>query len=109
MTVVFAQAANAFACRSSTGWPGALGWTTNRLLVPAAAIELLFSFVVLLVASDCLGPRPREPAARGLGGGARCRAPLVLAVDAVDKRVRARRREANPAAYVHRPYTPSTR
>ena len=49
MTVVLAQAANAFACRSSTRWPGDLGWTTNRLLLPAIAIGLAFSLVVLLV------------------------------------------------------------
>ena len=49
MAVVLAQAANAFACRSSTRWPGDLGWTTNRLLRPAVAIGLAFSLVVLLV------------------------------------------------------------
>ena len=31
--VVIGQIANAFACRSATRWPGALGWTSNRLLV----------------------------------------------------------------------------
>src|SRR5690606_2362308 len=40
MTVVIGQTANAFACRSSTRRPGQLGWTTNRLLLPAAFIEL---------------------------------------------------------------------
>ena len=33
--VVIGQAANAFACRSATRWPGALGWTSNRLLLGA--------------------------------------------------------------------------
>ena len=108
MTVVFAQKANAFACRSSTVRPGQLGWTTNRLLIPAASVELLFSFVVLLVApiAMVLGHASPPPAGWAV---ALLSAPLVLAVDALDKRVRARRREANPAAYVHRPYTPSTR
>ena len=49
IAVVLAQAANAFACRSSTRWPGDLGWRTNRLLPPAIAIGLAFSLVVLLV------------------------------------------------------------
>jgi magnesium-transporting ATPase (P-type) len=49
MTVVLAQTANAFACRSSSRWPGSLGWTSNRLLIPAAGIELVFSLVVLTV------------------------------------------------------------
>jgi magnesium-transporting ATPase (P-type) len=50
MTVVLAQTANAYACRSFTRWPGTLGWTTNRLLLPAVAIELAFSLIVLFVA-----------------------------------------------------------
>ena len=43
MAVVFAQAGNAFACRSTTRWPGALGWTSNRLLVPAVSVGVLFA------------------------------------------------------------------
>ena len=39
--VVIGQVANAFACRSATRWPGALGWTSNRLLLGAVAVELL--------------------------------------------------------------------
>lgn len=39
--VVLGQAANAFACQSTTDWPGTLGWTTNRLLVVGVAVELL--------------------------------------------------------------------
>ena len=101
MTVVFAQTANAFACRSSTVWPGRLGWTTNRLLIPAASTELLFSFVVLLVAPIALVLGHTSPPLEGWVV-ALLSAPLVLAVDAVDKRVRARRREASPAAYAHR-------
>src|SRR5690606_23293680 len=37
MGVVLPQTLNAFACRSSSRWPGSLGWTTNRLLIPAAS------------------------------------------------------------------------
>jgi magnesium-transporting ATPase (P-type) len=100
MTVVIAQTANAFACRSSTRWPGELGWTTNRLLVPAASIELFFSFVVLLVTPIALVLGHASPPPAGWVV-ALLSAPLVLGVDAVDKRVRARRREASPAAYGH--------
>ena len=50
MTVVVAQTANAFACRSSSRTPRALGLTTNRLLLPAASIGVGFSLLVVLVA-----------------------------------------------------------
>lgn len=66
----------------------ALGWTTNRLLIPAASAELVFSFVVLFVGpiADELGhaspPLAGWMVALASAGG-------VLAVDAVDK---ARRR-----------------
>lgn len=89
MTVVLAQTANAFACRSTTRWPGALGWTTNRLLLPAAGIELAFSLVVLAVVpiADGLGHAPPPlvgwaVAAVAMGS--------VLGVDAVDKFLRRR-------------------
>ncbi|MBX9981839.1 MAG: cation-transporting P-type ATPase, partial [Mycobacterium gordonae] len=49
ITVVLAQTANVFACRSSSRWPGALGWFTNRLLVPAALIGLAISLLELWV------------------------------------------------------------
>jgi magnesium-transporting ATPase (P-type) len=88
MTVVLAQTANAFACRSSSRWPGALGWTTNRLLIPAASTELGFSFVVLLIPAIAavLGhaPPPLLGWAVALASAA-----ILLLVDAVDK---ARRR-----------------
>jgi magnesium-transporting ATPase (P-type) len=89
MTVVFGQKANVFACRSSTRWPGALGWTTNRLLVPAGLVELAFSFAVLLVTpvAVVLGQASPPPA----GWAVALLAPAaVLAVDALDKRRRAR-------------------
>lgn len=92
MTVVLAQTANVFACRSSSRWPGALGWSTNRLLVPAVLIELAFSFVVLWV----------PPIARLLGQWnpplwgwvvAVAAVPIVFGVDALDKYRRPRRRQ----------------
>ena len=89
ITVVFAQVANAFACRSTTRWPGSLGWTTNRLLIPAVAIGLAFSLGVLLV-----GPvaRELEHAAPPLAGWvvAIAAGGVLLAIDAVDKRRRRR-------------------
>src|SRR5690606_36121391 len=90
MTVAIAQTANAFACRSTTLWPGALGWTSNRLLLPAAAIELAFSLVVLLAGpvADELGHRS-PPAAGWLV--ALASAGVLLGVDALDKHRRRRR------------------
>jgi magnesium-transporting ATPase (P-type) len=90
MTVIFAQKANAFACRSSTVWPGRLGWTTNRLLIPAGATELLFSFVVLFVAPVALVLGHASPPPAGWAV-ALLSAPLVLAVDWLYKRARTRR------------------
>jgi magnesium-transporting ATPase (P-type) len=99
MTVVFAQSANAFACRSFTRWPGELGWTSNRLLLPAIAAGVGFSFLVLLVpaAADELGHA--SPPLVGwlvaiLSVGA------LLGVDAIDKHHRRRsavRRGGNAA------------
>jgi magnesium-transporting ATPase (P-type) len=59
-TVVIAQTANAFACRSSTRLPWELGWLTNRLLIGGAIIELLIaaSFVFVPVVADLLGHAP---------------------------------------------------
>jgi magnesium-transporting ATPase (P-type) len=97
MTVVLAQTANVFACRSSSRWPGALGWTSNRFLLPAAAVGLTFSLVVLFV-----GPLARQlehanppPVGWAIGVGSMG---LLLAVDAADKRRRQRRRKEARAA-----------
>ena len=86
-TVVVGQSANAFACRSSTRTPAALGWSSNRLLLPAVLLELAFSVVVLFVPAiaDRLG-HAGPPAAGWLVAGAT--ASLVLVVDAIDKRLR---------------------
>jgi hypothetical protein len=87
MTVVIAQTANAFACRSSSRWPGALGWTTNHLLIPAATVELAFSLIVLFIdpIADELGHAP-PPAIGWLV--AVLAAGVLLGVDAADKRWR---------------------
>ncbi len=90
ITVVFAQTANVFACRSSSRWPGALGWTSNRLLIPAALIGLTISLVLLWVppVARLLGQwnPPLWGWAVALGSMA-----ILLGVDALDKYVRGRR------------------
>ncbi len=90
MAVVVGQAANAFACRSTTRSPWALGWTTNRLLPAAIAAGCSVSLVALFV-----GPvaRQLEHANPPLVGWvvALSAAPLVLAADAIDKRFRRNR------------------
>jgi len=48
-TVVVAQTANAWACRSDRDTPWQTGWGGNRLLVAAAAVELLIAAVCLAV------------------------------------------------------------
>jgi hypothetical protein len=88
MTVVIAQAANTFACRSSTRWAGAVGWTTNPLLLMGKSVELLFSFIVLFVPflADELDHAP-PPAAGWIV--AILSAGVLIAVDAASKRRRA--------------------
>ncbi len=95
ITIVFAQAGNAFACRSTTRWPGALGWTSNRLLVPAISVGLLFAFTVLLV--DPIA-RELEHAVPPLAGWlvALASPVVVLGVDAGDKRRRRGSPEPGP-------------
>ena len=89
--VVIGQVANAFACRSVTRWPGALGWLSNRLLLAAVTVELaaLAGFLFFPPVARLLnqGPPP--------GPGwlvALLAAPAVLAADAIHKRRRVRRR-----------------
>jgi hypothetical protein len=89
MTVVLAQVANAFACRSSTQWPGALGWTSNRLLIPAVAVGLAFSLAVLLVPVLASALGQQSPTAIGWAVAV-ASMPLLLAVDALDKAFRRR-------------------
>jgi magnesium-transporting ATPase (P-type) len=84
MTVVLGQGLNAFACRSSTRTPAELGWTTNRLLIPAKSIELSFALIVLF-----FGPLAREleHANPPLAGWvvALASMPVMFAVDWLDK------------------------
>jgi len=68
--VVIGQLGNAFACRTESKWPGALGWTTNRLLIFAVTVELLMLFAFLEF----------EPLARILGQAPPNRAGFIAAL-----------------------------
>jgi magnesium-transporting ATPase (P-type) len=88
--VVLGQMANAFACRSATRWPGALGWFTNRFVVYAVAVELalLLGFLYFGPVARILGHAP--PTATGAAFAALA-VPAVLLADLYYKRVRRRR------------------
>ena len=87
--VVIGQMANAFACRSTTRWPGSLGWGANRLLLSAVVVELvaLAGFLFISPLASLLGHAPPP-----LWGWtvAVLAIPAVLAADAAHKKVRAR-------------------
>ncbi len=85
--VVIGQMANAFACRSTTRWPGALGWFTNRALVFAVAVEfgLLLVFLHFPPLARMLGQAP--PTMPG-GAIALLAFPAVIVADVLYKRVR---------------------
>ena len=87
--VVIGQMANAFACRSATLWPGAVGWTGNRFLLYAVAIELalLAGFLHIHPLAALLGHGPPN----GWGVAVALLAfPSVLAADAIQKYSRAK-------------------
>ena len=85
LTVVVGQAANAFACRSFTRMPWKLGWTTNRYLIPAIVFAFIVAGVALLVPAVA---HQLDQAAPGWAGMvvATIAWPLVLTIDALDKR-----------------------
>jgi magnesium-transporting ATPase (P-type) len=93
--VVLGQLANAFACRSTTLWPGSLGWTTNRLLLGAVAAELLALVAFLFVppVASLLGHAP--PPLWGWAV-ATLAIPAVLAADALHKWQRRRKGNRQP-------------
>ncbi len=70
--VVLGQAANGFACRSATRWPGRLGWMSNRLLLWGVAVEVGTLVAVLAIAAARPPARPRRAAA-GRAGHRRAR------------------------------------
>jgi magnesium-transporting ATPase (P-type) len=88
--VVFGQIACAFACRSASRPPWALGWRTNRLLVGAVVLSC-----VTLAALLGIGPVARQlhhtfPGAVGLAVAVGA-APAVLLADTAAKAARRRR------------------
>ena len=94
MTVVIAQSANAFACRSVRRPAWKLGWFTNRFLVASVLIELAFAIAVVVIpaAADLLD-QAWPPAGAWVVIAAS--APAVLLVDAAWKRAIRRRRSAD--------------
>lgn len=92
--VVLGQVGNAFACRSTTAWPGRLGWMTNHLLVWSIGVELVLLVVLLYVApiANLLNQAPPSPAGWLLAVAA---GPAVLLAHAVQKRVSAVRMRSN--------------
>ena len=89
-TVVLAQLANAFACRSATVPPWRLGWFSNRLLVWAVLAELglLAVFLFLGPLAALLGQAPPSPGGLAVALAA---IPGVLLADWLYKIVRHRR------------------
>lgn len=89
LTLGVGQMANAFACRSTSLTPGALGWRTNRFLLVAVSIELLMllGFIYISPVASLLGHAP--PSRVGLGVAVLA-FPAVLLADAVHKRWKAR-------------------
>ncbi len=99
--VVIGQAANVFACRSATRWPGALGWTTNRLLVGAVAVELLLLAAFLLIPPlASLLDQAVPPLAAFVV--AMLAAPAVLVADALHKQHRRKLRNTHRVAALDR-------
>lgn len=95
-TVVLAQAANAFACRSATRPPWRLGGWSNRFLVWAVGVQVLALSAVLFVPPIA---RLLEHAAPPAAGWvvALVSMPVLLAVDRSHKAFRARRRRPRGA------------
>lgn len=92
------QTANAFACRSTTRWPGALGWTSNHLLLQAIVVQLslLSAFLLVRPLARLLGHSP--PNGWGLVI-ALLAFPAVLIADAIQKRWKiSRMPEAGPGS-----------
>ena len=101
-TVVLAQLANAFACRSASVPPWRLGWFSNRLLVWAVLAELglLAVFLFLGPLAALLGHAPPSPGGLAVALAA---IPAVLLADWLYKIARHRRAvTAAPATKVQR-------
>ncbi|MEO5991939.1 MAG: cation-transporting P-type ATPase [Arthrobacter sp.] len=97
-TVVLAQLANAFACRSASVPPWRLGWFSNRLLIWAVLAELglLAVFLFLGPLATLLGHAPPSPGGLAVALAA---IPAVLLADWLYKTVRHRRVARAAAAF----------
>lgn len=86
-TVVLAQLANAFACRSESVPPWRLGWGSNRMLLWAVVVELaaLVAFLAIPPVAAMLGQAP--PTTIGLLAAVLAM-PAVLAADYLYKKFR---------------------
>ncbi len=97
--VVLGQIGTAFACRSTSRPPWAMGWTTNRLLLWAVLAELgaLVFFLLVTPVADLLGHT--VPPTEGFVVAVLA-IPAVLLADYTHKRVRQRRKAvgARPVA-----------
>jgi calcium-translocating P-type ATPase len=90
LAVVAAQMANASACRSATRPPWRLGWTTNRLLLPAVAYSA--AVAVLTIGIGPVAHLLRQAPPTSAGWAVVLVAPVVLlGVDALVKARWARR------------------
>jgi len=90
--VVLGQAGNAFACRSASRPPWALGWRTNRLLLWGVAAEVVALIFFLMVPAVAQFLDQAPPPLAGLIVAALA-APFVIAVDRVHKAVRSATRD----------------
>jgi calcium-translocating P-type ATPase len=86
-TVVVAQTANAFACRSTTRPATDLGWASNRLLLVAIAIEFVVTSLFLFVAPIARVLRHAPPTTAGWTVALLSGLAMLLA-DGIDKRLR---------------------
>jgi magnesium-transporting ATPase (P-type) len=93
MTVVIAQTANAFACRSTRRPAWQLRWTANRLLLVAATLEI--AFAIVFIAVPACADLIEQQAPPGLTWFViLASAPAILAVDGIWKATRRRQPNA---------------
>lgn len=88
-TVVLAQTANAFACRSATRPAWRIPMWSNRVLIAAAIVELAIAAVFLLVPSVATLLGHQAPSGAGWAV-ALVAIPLLLVVDGIHKTIRRR-------------------
>jgi magnesium-transporting ATPase (P-type) len=95
-TVVLAQTANAFACRSTTQPVWRLSPWSNRLLVIASLVELAIAGIFLLVPGVAALLGHQAPPVAGWGV-ALASVPVMVSVDGIHKAIRRRRLAGRPS------------